>query len=93
MIASGNENRGGAVTGTMWRDWPAMEQMVAHAIDLLLAKIANQDKPLTYTCFPNELVIRRSTGRQPFPRENGALEGCIGAIAPKAQGESDRALG
>jgi LacI family transcriptional regulator len=44
-----------------------MEQMVAHAIDLLLAKIANRDKPLEHKCFPNELVIRRSTGRQPFP--------------------------
>jgi LacI family transcriptional regulator len=44
-----------------------MEQMVVHAIDLLLAKIANRDKPLEYKCFPNELVIRRSTGRQPFP--------------------------
>ena len=44
-----------------------MEQMVAHAIDLLLAKIANRDKPLAHKCFPNELVIRRSTARQPFP--------------------------
>lgn len=74
-----------------------MEQMVAHAIDLLLAKIANRDKPLTYTCFPNELVIRRSTGRQPFPRENprenDAFEGRTGPVAPMAQGEPDRTLG
>ena len=44
-----------------------MGQMVAHAIDLLLAKIANRNKPLEYKCFSNELVIRRSTARQPFP--------------------------
>ena len=74
-----------------------MEQMVAQAIDLLLAKIAKPDKPLVYKCFPNELVIRRSTGRQPFPRENprenGAFEGRTGPIAPVAQEEPDRAPG
>lgn len=42
-----------------------MEQMIAHAIKLLLSKIANRDKPLESKCFPNELIIRRSTGRQP----------------------------
>ena len=44
-----------------------MEQMVARAIDLLLAKIDHRDKPLERICMPNELVIRRSTARQPFP--------------------------
>jgi LacI family transcriptional regulator len=43
-----------------------MEQMVIRAIDLLLAKIKNPDKPLVHDCFANELVIRRSTARQPF---------------------------
>jgi LacI family transcriptional regulator len=43
-----------------------MEEMVAHAIKLLLSKIANRHKPLENMCFPNELVIRRSTGRQPL---------------------------
>ena len=46
-----------------------MEQMVARAIDLLLAKIADRDKPTEHVCLPNELVIRRSTARQPFPDE------------------------
>jgi LacI family transcriptional regulator len=44
-----------------------MEQMVAEAIGLLLAKIADRAKPLERRCLPNELVIRRSTNRQPFP--------------------------
>ncbi|HET9653430.1 MAG TPA: substrate-binding domain-containing protein, partial [Usitatibacter sp.] len=44
-----------------------MQQMVAEAIGLLLAKIADHDKPLERRCLPNELVIRRSTNRQPFP--------------------------
>jgi LacI family transcriptional regulator len=44
-----------------------MEQMVACAIDLLQARIADPDRPLERRCFPNELVIRSSTGRQPFP--------------------------
>jgi hypothetical protein len=48
-----------------------MEEMVAHAIKLLLAKIANRDKALDHQCFPNELVIRRSTGRQPLDGTEG----------------------
>lgn len=44
-----------------------MDQMVARAIDLLLAKIADRDKPIEHACLPNELVIRRSTARTPFP--------------------------
>jgi DNA-binding LacI/PurR family transcriptional regulator len=40
--------------------------MVATAIDLLLAKIADPTKPLECRCLPNELVIRGSTARQPF---------------------------
>ena len=43
-----------------------MDEMIAHAIRLLLSKIANRDKPLENKCFPNELVIRRSTGRRPI---------------------------
>jgi LacI family transcriptional regulator len=60
-----------------------MEQMVAHAIDLLLAKIADRNKTLEYKCFPNELVIRRSTGRQPFP----------GGYCPPAHGDAGTATG
>ena len=52
-----------------------MEQMIAHAINLLLARIANPDMPLTRKCFPNELVIRRSTSRQPFLRADSGFEG------------------
>ena len=44
-----------------------MQEMVAEAIDLLLARIAHPDKPIERRCLPNELVIRRSTDRQPFP--------------------------
>lgn len=44
-----------------------MDQMVARAIDLLLAKIDDRGKPIEHACLPNELVIRRSTGRTPFP--------------------------
>jgi LacI family transcriptional regulator len=43
-----------------------MEEMIAYAIRLLLSKIANREKPLENKCFPNELVIRRSTGRAHF---------------------------
>ena len=45
-----------------------MDQMVARAIDLLLAKIADRERPNQHDCLPNELVIRRSTARQPFPK-------------------------
>jgi LacI family transcriptional regulator, galactose operon repressor len=44
-----------------------MEQMVSEAIELLLAKIADPAKPLERRCLPNEIVIRRSTNREPFP--------------------------
>jgi LacI family transcriptional regulator len=44
-----------------------MEQMVACAIDLLRDRIADPPRPLAQRCFPNELVIRSSTGRRPFP--------------------------
>ena len=43
--------------------------MVAQAIDLLLAKIADRSKVIEHRCLPNELVIRSSTARQPFPEE------------------------
>lgn len=45
-----------------------MEQMVAQAIDLLLAKVADRAKPIEHRCLANELVIRRSTARQAFPQ-------------------------
>lgn len=45
-----------------------MEQMITHAIDQLLRRIAEPDRPPEFSCFPNEMVIRSSTGRQPFPR-------------------------
>ncbi len=63
-----------------------MEQMVAHAIDLLLAKIANRDKPLEHKCFPNELVIRRSTGRQPFPAADELPAHCNGGTTDLTTG-------
>lgn len=44
-----------------------MQQMVAHAIDRLLARIANRDQPPELKCFDNELVIRRSTARTQPP--------------------------
>jgi len=44
-----------------------MEEMIGCGIDLLLRRIAEPSKPLERRCFPNELVIRSSTGRQPFP--------------------------
>lgn len=46
-----------------------MDQMIIYAIDLLLAKIKNNSKPLECKCFPNELVIRTSTARQTIPTE------------------------
>jgi LacI family transcriptional regulator len=46
-----------------------MNEMVTLAIDLLLAKIRNPAKPIELRCLANELVIRRSTGKHPFPAE------------------------
>jgi LacI family transcriptional regulator len=45
-----------------------MEQMVAQAIDLLLARITDRARPIESSCLPNELVIRSSTARKPFPK-------------------------
>ncbi|MEO5694737.1 MAG: LacI family DNA-binding transcriptional regulator [Usitatibacter sp.] len=44
-----------------------MEQMVAHAIERLLARIDNRDAPVSHQCLANELVIRGSTARQSPP--------------------------
>ena len=44
-----------------------MEEMIGCGIDLLLRRITEPSRPLERRCFPNELVIRSSTGRQPFP--------------------------
>jgi LacI family transcriptional regulator len=44
-----------------------MEQMVAQAIELLLARIADRARPLARRCLPSEMVIRSSTARQPQP--------------------------
>jgi LacI family transcriptional regulator len=44
-----------------------MTEMVAYAIDMLLAKIRNPEKPIELKCLANELVIRKSTGKTPFP--------------------------
>jgi LacI family transcriptional regulator len=57
-----------------------MEEMVAGAIDLLLARIADRDAPVAHNCLPNELVIRSSTARHPVPE----------AAAPPAQGRKSR---
>lgn len=48
-----------------------MVQMIEYAIGLLLARIEQRERPLEYKCFANELVIRRSTGRKPFPGNDG----------------------
>jgi len=40
-----------------------MEQMVAQAIELLLARIAERERPIVRSCLANELVIRSSTAR------------------------------
>ncbi|PLZ02870.1 LacI family transcriptional regulator [Burkholderia sp. WAC0059] len=47
-------------------------EMVASAIDLLLARIADPARALESRCFRNELVIRRSTAREPWPRPDNA---------------------
>jgi LacI family transcriptional regulator len=44
-----------------------MEQMVGHAIDLLLARIDHREAPVSHKCLANELVIRGSTARQSPP--------------------------
>jgi LacI family transcriptional regulator len=44
-----------------------MEQMVARAIELLLARIKDASRPVDCECYASELVIRGSTGRQPCP--------------------------
>jgi LacI family transcriptional regulator len=44
-----------------------MEQMVAQAIGLLLARVAHRDTPVSHLCLPNELVIRGSTARRTIP--------------------------
>ena len=51
-----------------------MEQMVARAIDLLLARISAPEAPVRHECLPNELVIRGSTGRAPHPALPGSHE-------------------
>lgn len=44
-----------------------MEEMIGCGIDLLLRRIAEPARLLERRCFSNNLVIRGSTGRQPFP--------------------------
>lgn len=44
-----------------------MDEMITHAIDALIGRIAEPDKPLSHRVFANELVIRSSTGRRPIP--------------------------
>ena len=44
-----------------------MELMVAQAIELLLARIADREAAPRHVCLPNELVIRGSTGRHAHP--------------------------
>lgn len=48
-----------------------MEQMVAQAIDLLLARIDTREAPYEHKCLPNELVIRGSTARRAIPEPQG----------------------
>ena len=40
-----------------------MAQMIEQAITMLLARIAQRDRPTESICFPNGMVIRRSTAR------------------------------
>jgi len=44
-----------------------MEQMVAQAIELLLARVADRARVIEHRCLPNELVIRGSTARRALP--------------------------
>ncbi len=44
-----------------------MEQMVAQAIELLLARLEERDAPVSHNCLANELVIRGSTARRSPP--------------------------
>ena len=44
-----------------------MDEMIACGIELLLGRIAEPGRPAERRCFPNDLVIRGSTGRHPFP--------------------------
>lgn len=44
-----------------------MAQMIEQAITLLLARIAQRGRAPESLCFPNGMVIRRSTARQPCP--------------------------
>jgi len=59
-----------------------MEQMVGQAIDLLLARIADRDRPTEHRCLPNELVIRRSTAGAWLSRSNLDAEpaSCAAAV-------------
>lgn len=45
-----------------------MDQMVARAIDLLLARVDDRERPVARACLPNELVIRGSTARTALPQ-------------------------
>ncbi|MCL4744316.1 MAG: LacI family DNA-binding transcriptional regulator [Burkholderiaceae bacterium] len=44
-----------------------MDEMIACGIELLLGRIAEPGRAAERRCFPNDLVIRGSTGRHPFP--------------------------
>lgn len=49
-----------------------MPQMVAHAVERLLARIDDPELPVALTCFPNELVVRGSTDRRPVSGSAGS---------------------
>jgi LacI family transcriptional regulator len=46
-----------------------MTEMVSYSIDLLLEKIRDPGRAIELKCFANELVIRQSTGKHPFPQQ------------------------
>ena len=56
-----------------------MDEMITCGIELLLGRIAEPGRPAERRCFPNDLVIRGSTGRQPFPGSGPGRSGTAAA--------------
>jgi LacI family transcriptional regulator len=52
-----------------------MDEMVACGIERLLERIREPGRPAERRCFPNDLVIRSSTDRRPFPDPGAGTDG------------------
>ncbi len=52
-----------------------MNEMISCGIELLLGRIAEPGRPAERRCFPNDLVIRGSTARHPFPKSGSDRPG------------------